>query len=334
MATIRVGIVGMGYMGDRFARILRRTSEARLVGVCDNNPERATSVGVTFGVPHYLATEDLLASEHPQLLIVCTPEDYHLAPCLAALERSIGVLVEKPIAASIEDAQRIRDAAQRYGALLSVGHVLRYDTRFMLAKEAVDAGKVGAVQSLHARRWNSRLAQELHLKGRSSLAQFLGVHDYDIVRWFAGAEPIRVYAESRSRVLASYHVDDTAIALISFANGALACVEEGWILPKGYPSGLQMHLDVLGDQGMVRVAGLDSGLAIFDDEQARWPDTMVYPPGEDGTVTGALERELRHVVSCLETGRTPLVTGEDGLAALRIALAVEESAQRQAPVQL
>jgi predicted dehydrogenase len=204
-------------MGDRFARILRRTSEAHLVGICDNNPERAASVGATFGVPHYLATEDLLAREHPQLLVVCTPEDYHLAPCLAALERSIGVLVEKPIASSLEDAQCICDAAQRHSALLSVGHVLRYDTRFMLGKEAVDTGKVGVVQSLHARRWNLRVAQELHLKGRNSLAQFLGVHDYDLVRWFAGAEPIRVYAESRSRVLASYHVDDTAIALISFA---------------------------------------------------------------------------------------------------------------------
>jgi predicted dehydrogenase len=335
MELIRAGIVGMGYMGDKYARALRRIAEAALVGVCDNNPERAESAGRTFGVPHYQETLDLLDKANLGLLFVCGPEDDHVAPSVAALERGINVLVEKPLATTIEGGQQICDAARSSGALLSVGHILRYDTRYAKAKDAIVQGDVGTIQNLYARRWNTRSAQE-RLKGRSSLPLFLGVHDYDIARWVAGSEAVRVYAESRSRVLAAqgYPVEDTSVALISFANGTLACVEEGWIMPEGHPSGFEQRLDVLGDRGMLSVTGSQSGLTVITDERSAWPDTALWPEIGDSGVTGALERELRHVITCVATGRPPLVSGEDGLAAVRIALAVEESARRQSVVDL
>ena len=335
MGPIRVGIMGMGYIGDKSGRALRRIVEAELVGVCDNNPERAESAGRTFAVPPYQETTDLLEGAHPHLLFVCGPEDSHVAPSVAALERGIGVLVEKPLATTLKDGQQICDAARGSGALLSVGHILRYDTRYAKAKDAIVQGHVGAIQNLYARRWNTRSAQA-RLKGRSSLPLFLGVHDYDIARWFVGSEAVRVYAESRSRVLAAqgYPIEDTSIALISFANGALACVEEGWIMPEGHPSGFEQRLDVLGDRGMLSVTGSQAGLTVITDERSVWPDTALWPEIGDSGVTGALERELRHVITCVTTGQQPLVSGEDGLAAVRVALAIEESARRQAVVEL
>ncbi len=333
--AVRVAIVGMGFMGDKYARIVRGLPEAELVGVCDVDPARARAAAGTFAAPAFATTAELLVQTKPHLLCVCGPEEHHLDPCLLALERGVGVLVEKPLATTVEDGQRLCDAAARGGALLSVGHLLRYDPRYSGAKDAVDAGATGAVQSLHARRWNTRSAQS-RLKGRSSLPLFLGVHDYDIVRWFAGSEPVRVYAESRSRVLSAegYAVEDTTIALISFANDVVAVVEEGWIMPEGHPSGFDQRLDVLGASGMVSVSGGYGGLTVIDDSREQWPDTMLWPSIAGGGVTGALERELRHVVGCVASGRRPLVGGEDGLAALRIALAVEESARAKAPVTM
>ncbi len=335
MDAVRVGIVGMGFMGEKYARIVWRIAEAELVGVCDNDPSRAAAAGAAFETPAYQTTEELLERTQPRLLCVCGPEDYHLEPSLLALDRGVGVLVEKPLAPTVDDARRIHEAARRGGAFLSVGHLLRYDTRYSLAKDAIDAGRIGAVQSLHARRWNTRSAQA-RLRGRSSLPLFLGVHDYDIVRWFAGAEPVRVYAESRGRVLkeVGYAIEDTSIALISFANDVVAVVEEGWIMPEGHPSGFEQRLDVLGATGMASVEGGYAGLTIVDDTQEQWPDTMMWPAGADGSVAGALERELRDVITRVGTGSPPLVSGEDGLAAVRIAAAVEESASRQAPVTL
>jgi predicted dehydrogenase len=325
--AIRVGVVGMGFMGTLYARVLSRLEGAELAGVCDVLPARAEEAGRTFGVPAYSEAGALLENGDLQAVCICGPEHAHRDPAVAALERGVAALVEKPLASTLEDAQAICDAAARAGAILSVGHILRFDYRYAALREAVVRGDIGEVQSLHARRWNTRSAQQ-RLRGRSSLPLFLGVHDYDVVRWIAGAEAMRVVAESRSRVLRAegYPIEDTTIALISLNSGALACVEEGWILPEGHPSGFVQRLDVLGVRGMLSLEGSGGELTAIGDERATWPDTTLWP-SVGGAVGGALERQIRHFVTCVATDSQPLVRGEDGLMAVQIALAVEESAR-------
>jgi predicted dehydrogenase len=286
-------------------------------------------------VQHFSSVEALIESGDLQALCVCGPEDAHAGPVLAALERGIAVLVEKPLASTLEDCARMCAAAVQYGALLSVGHLLRYDYRYAQIEAAVRRGDLGELQSLHARRWNTKSAQQ-RLHGRSSLPLFLGVHDYDVVRWIAGAEPVRVVAEGRSRVLAAqgYAIEDTSIALISFANGVLACVEEGWIMPEGHPSGFVQKLDALGDGGMMSLEGSMVGLMAVSDTRVTWPDAALWPPDPVSGVGGSLERQVRHFVRCVADHGAPLATGQDGLAAVRIALAVEESARTGAAVGL
>lgn len=332
--AIRVGVVGMGFMGGMYASILSRLEGAALAGVCDVAAGRAEEAGSTFGVPSYTEIGALLEHGSLQALCVCGPEDTHHQSAITALNRGVAVLVEKPLASTMEDAQAICDAATHNGAILSVGHVLRFDYRYAEVQEATARGQIGEVQSLHARRWNTRSAQH-RLRGRSSLPLFLGVHDYDLVRWIAGAEPTRVVAESRSRVLRDegYPIEDTTIALIGFANGALACVEAGWILPEGHPSGFVQQLDVLGARGMLSLEGSAAGLTAISDDRATWPDAALWPTVR-GAVGGALERQIQHFVGSVAEDRPPLVGGMDGLVAVRVALAVEESARSGAAVTL
>jgi len=333
--TVRVGVVGMGFMGNLYARVVQGLEGAMLAGVCDTLPERAAAAGETYGVAQFDSAEQLIAVGDLQALCVCGPEDAHLEPALAALEQGISVLVEKPLATTVEHCERLCQAAEQSGALLAVGHLLRYDYRYAQLEAAVRGGELGELQSLHARRWNTKSAQA-RLRGRSSLPLFLGVHDYDLLRWIAGSEPIRVVAEGRGRVLAAqgYPVQDTTIALISFANGVLACAEAGWILPEGHPSGFVQRMDVLGDRGMMSIEGSAAGLTAISDERAQWPDAALWPPDPVKGVGGALERQIRHFVRCAGGGGTPLASGRDGLAAVRIALAVEEAVRTGLPVTL
>jgi UDP-N-acetylglucosamine 3-dehydrogenase len=272
--------------------------------------------------------DELLAVGALDGLIVATVEDAHRAPCLAAFAAGAGVLVEKPIATTIDDAETIVAAAERARQPLLVGHVLRFDARYAQLQELVRSGSIGEPLTVYARRLNGIAAQD-RLRGRCSLPVFLGVHDYDIVRWVTGSEVVEVVARARSGFLAGlgWQVEDASVALLTLANGALATVEEGWILPTTHPAGFDQRLDVNGSAGRIELVGHESGLTVMSDERLSWPDTQLWPTIH-GEVEGALRRQTWHFVDVLRGGAEPMVTGADGLAALRIALAAEESARR------
>jgi len=144
-----------------------------------------------------------------------------------------------------------------------------------------------------------------------------------------------VVARARTGFLADKGapVEDASIALLSLADGALATVEEGWILPASHPAGFDQRLDVNGSRGRVELVGHESGVTVMDADGLSWPDTQLWPTIH-GEVGGALRLETWHFIDCLRGAATPMVTGEDGLAALHIALAVEESARTGSAVRL
>ncbi len=334
MNALRIGVVGAGYMGRSFAQLGQNHPQVTLVGIVDVNEQVANTVASSLNTSAYFSIEDLLDTVRVDGVIVATSESEHRQPCVAALKRGIGVLVEKPLAGTIEDGLAIIDAATHHAALLVVGHVLRFDARYARLQEAVSSGQIGETLSLSARRLNGKLAQD-RLQGRCSLPLFLGVHDYDMARWIADSEVTHVMSQSRFGYLRSqgYEVEDVNWALLTFSNGVLAAIEEGWILPTGHPSGVDQRFEVSGSTGRAELVGTSSGLMLMTDDRATWPDTALWPTVH-GRLSGALEREFSHFVRCLLREETPLVTGEDGLAAVRIALAVEESARTGMRIQL
>ena len=334
MKVVRVGVVGAGFMGRSYAQLVRQHPTAELVGVADVDEAAARAAAEPLGIPWFGSGEELIASGRPEALVVATVEDAHRGPCLAALDAGIATLVEKPIATTIDDATAIVTAARRTSTLLMVAHILRFDARYALLREMVAAGQIGEPLTVYARRLNGKGAQD-RLRGRCSLPIFLGVHDYDAVRWILGSEVREVVARSRVGFLADqgYPVEDASWALLTFASGTLAAVEEGWVLPNGHPAGFDQRLEINGTTGRAEVTGTQQGLAMTSDGSVVWPDTALWPT-VNGRVSGDLERELNHFVACVQTGTPPLVSGEDGLAALRIALAVEEAARTGQPVRL
>jgi predicted dehydrogenase len=333
-ARVRIGVVGAGFMGRTYAHLIHDHPAAELAGVADVDAAAANAVAARYGCPAFSEAAALVETGELHGLIVATVEDAHRSPCLAALDGGIGVLVEKPLATTLEESQEIVAAAARSRTPLMVGHVLRFDARYALLRDAVQSGQIGDPAYVYARRHNGANAQD-RLRGRCSLPLFLGVHDYDAVRWTLGREVVAVRADERRGLLAGqgYPIADLVVAVLTFDDGTLATVEEGWILPAGHPAGFDQRLDVHGSRGLVELAGGHAGLTVTTGDGAAWPDTALWPTVH-GRPMGALARQADHFIACLRSGQEPLVTGDDGLAAVRIALAVEEAARTGATVEL
>lgn len=314
-------------MGRAYAQLIAQLPAVELAGIVDVAETTGREAAASHGVAWYESTGALIAAGNVDGVIVANVEAAHAEPCLAALRHGVGVLVEKPIATTVADAEAIIDAATASRAALLVGHVLRFDARYALVRAAAASGEIGTPLTISARRLNGKGAQR-RLKGRCSLPLFLGVHDYDLVRWIAGGEVTQVMAQSRWGFLSAqgYAVEDATWALLTFDNGVVAVVEAGWILPDGHPSGFDQRLEVTGTAGRAEVAGANAGLSITTDDRQTWPDAALWPTLH-GRVGGALERQTAHFLDCLSHGTPPLVSGADGLAALRIALTVEQAAR-------
>lgn len=331
---IRVGVAGAGFMGRSFAKIVHDHPGATLAGVADLDFGLAERVASDLGAPSFSSAESMIEEGRLDGLIVATVEHAHVGPCVAALERGIAVLVEKPLATTLADSQAIINAAERANALLTVGHVLRFDNRYATLREQVASGAIGDPLTLYARRLNGSAGQP-RLGGRVSLPMFLGVHDYDIVRWVAGSEPVEVVARERRGFLSGlgYPVEDSIVSLITFANGALATVELGWVLPDGHPTGFDQRLDVNGSAGRLELVGHYAGLTQMDGTHATWPDTALWPTVH-GRIVGALEKETQHFIDCIRLQAPSIVTPHDGMVAVQMALASLESAASGKPVLL
>jgi predicted dehydrogenase len=329
-----VGIIGMGMMGKSFAQICTQLWEAKLVGVSDVVEEAGKSAAATFNAPFYQDWNDLIARPDVQAVVVATPESAHVLPTIAALERGKGVLVEKPIADNMPDAMKMIAAVEKTKGVLLVGHVQRFNTQYALAKQLVDEGKIGDVQYVQTRKLNGRGAQN-RLQGRSSLPMFLGVHDYDIVRWFAASDPARIFAESQFVVLKKlgYDVEDTNMALITFKNGVLAACETGWILPPGHPNTSDHRLWIQGTDGRIDIELMNQGMMVSMNDRTNIPG-IAFMPRVGSDIRGPFVEEVKHFLACIRDGVAPLITPHDAVAALRIAEAVTESARTHMPVTL
>jgi len=322
MKALNIGVIGLGAIGQKHCEALAAIRQANLVAVADINASVLDVTAKKFNTTPYTDVKTLLKHEGLEAVVVATPDDFHREPCVLAAEAGLHILVEKPIATTEEDAQAIISAAEAANVQLMVGFTLRFVPHYIKAREAVASGQLGQISSVFARRLNV-ISQAERINGRCGVLHFLGIHDFDVLRWIIGSEPVSIYSEASTSVPRKFPQEDETFTIIHFANGVVACAHIGWNLPNNHPAGRDFKLDIIGNEGVLNLDLASQGVQVFTKSGHKFPSTA---PG--------LGEEDRVFVDCVLDDRPVPVTGKDGLVALRMVNAALESIEKKAVVQL
>jgi predicted dehydrogenase len=302
------------------------------VSVYDILPERTQAIAGQLGCEAADSLEAAVDRADVDIVSICTDDQKHVDPCAVSAGAGKHILLEKPLATTLEDCDTIIEACGAANVKLMVGHVVRFDPRYALAQKAIADGEVGEVVQVFARR-NNIVDSGRRIGPRTSVAYFLGVHDLDLMRWFIGAEALKVHAEAASKVLADIAAEDSIMALLRYDNGAIGCLETCWVMPRGIPCTLDARLEVIGTEGMVRVTVGDEGCTLMTPDRATRPD-ILYGPELHGQQHGALRTQLEHFADCVVNDTEPVISPQDARAAVEIARAIHESLQSGVPAYL
>ncbi|MCC6454516.1 MAG: Gfo/Idh/MocA family oxidoreductase [Caldilineaceae bacterium] len=336
LQPIGVAIVGLGRMGQLYNRLVAESPTAQLIALCGRDQRATDALAAEAGAAAYTSDNiDAMLANHPDIeaVIVATSEWAHVAPVLAALDAGKHVLVEKPMALSPAEAATMVQRAEAKGAHLIVAHSLRFDPRFAAAREAVATGAVGEILHLYARRNPSPAAAERVIR-RFPLAYWLMPHDIDMMLWTTGSAVQKVMAYSRA---GGKERADFILAVLTFANDAIGVVESSWGTPGG--GRLQNELfTVRGTTGAVEVTGNENGIALYRGDgssgnRMEYPD-IGYAPVIHEQLDGVFRRLFSHFTGVVRGRYSPVVTGRDGLAAVRVAAAIDRSLVERREIEL
>ena len=322
MKTLNIGVIGLGAIGQKHCQVLGAIRQAKIVAVADVNEAVLNATAEKYHAVPYTDYKELFKHEGIEAVVVATPDDLHRDPCILAAQSGLHVLVEKPIATSEEDALAMMDAAEKAGVKLMVGFTLRFVPHYLKTKAAVAEGKLGQMISIFARRLNVA-GQAKRIGGRCGVLHFLGIHDFDAMRWIVGSEPVSIYSEASTSTERDFPNEEETFSIIKFANGVVGCAHIGWKLPDNHPGGRDFKLDIIGDQGSLNMDLASQGLKIYTESGHKFPSTA---PG--------LTEEDRAFVDCVLDDTPVLVSGKDGLVALKMVMAALESIKKKAVVEI
>ncbi|MET4445548.1 UDP-N-acetyl-2-amino-2-deoxyglucuronate dehydrogenase [Bradyrhizobium sp. GM2.2] len=330
---LRFGLVGCGRISKRHSDLLgsNQIQNAELVAVCDPIRERADAMATKFGIPADYDIETFLARKNIDVVTVLTPSGMHPQHAIACAKAGKHVIVEKPMALRLQDADAMIEACDRAGVKLFVVKQNRFNVPVVKAREALDAGRFGKLLLGTVRvRWCRDQAYYDQDAWRGTWAYDGGVltnqasHHVDMLEWFFG-DVVSVHARAAT-ALVKIETEDTAVATLKFRNGALGIIEA---TTAARPTDLEGSLSILGEKGTVEIAGF----AVNQIRHWRFVNELpsdkevvekfsVNPPNVYGFGHQAY---YQHVVDCLLHERAALVDGLEGRKSLELISALYES---------
>jgi len=328
----RVAVIGVGSMGKNHARVYSEMPEAELIAVSDNSPETAEEIGAHFGVTAYQDYRQMLKKEKPEAVTISVPTTLHHEVGMAAMEAGAHVLIEKPIAATVEEGKALIQAADKLGRHMMIGHIVRFNAAHQELKKRLDNGELGRVFQIFCRRAGPFPARTRDVGVIVDLAP----HDIDIRRYLIGESPERLYAEIEQRIHTEH--EDLLFALLHFPGHITGALEINWLTPTKV-----REIFVVGEKGMFRVDDLTQDLYFYENAKGMedlWQGLSTIKGVSEGIMTRfAIQRreplrvELEAFIQAVK-GEAPVpVTGVDGLEALRLSLKLIESGLKHKVLQ-
>lgn len=331
MGLVRIGMVGCGLFGESHLRAYRAVQGVKIAVLYDAMREKAEDAAKVFGIPRVSSSlQELCHDPEIDAVDVVTPEETHLEPVLEALRAGKQVFVEKPLATKLTDCDQMIQTAAEEGSTLMVGHLLRFETKYLLLKQELESGRLGKVVSMYARRNRPRYL--LAAYGRTHPALENSIHDIDLMLWYAG-EPVRRVRGYARNVTGAKHTD-VFWGILEFAGGVFGVVETIWLLPKGGGIALDDAFQLIGERGTGNLSLFPGGLNFWREEGFEIPDAS-YDPRVRGAAHGALRDELQYFCDCVRNRQQPEIgTARDGRNAVRVALGLVDSATTDHELQI
>jgi predicted dehydrogenase len=340
MGEIGIAILGAGMVARYHATAIERTPGARLVAVGRSDPARVDETAAQFGVPCLTDEAVLLARDDVDAVCICTPSGLHAQQAIAAARAGKHVLVEKPIALTLADADAMIAACDRAGVRLGVALQRRTEPEFQRVQAAIAADELGRIvlgsinmpylrlQSYYeSADWRGTWA----LDGGGALMN-QGIHLVDLLLWLAGdATEVRANAATLTHAI---EVEDCVTATLRFANGALGSITATTAAAPGFPH----RVEVYGDRGGVQIEGeqvVRWDVAGQEPQHRSTAEPIAAGAGASPTGIGAIghTRLLEDFVAAIRDGREPLASGREGRRSLALVLAVYEAARTGQAVQ-
>ncbi len=322
-SKLRVAVIGAGAMGRNHLRVLNDLDPVYLVAVADADEGAAQRAARRYGIAAYADYVAMLDEQKPEAVVVAVPTSLHREVTLAAIERRANVLVEKPIAFTVPEGQEMIDAAGKAGVVLTVGHIERYNPAILELHKRLQRGELGRVFQIHARRLGPFPPRVRDV----GVVIDLATHDVDIMRFLTGSEPVRLFAETARRIHTEH--EDLLSGLVRFSDNSIGVLDINWLTPTKI-----RELMVTGEKGLFLVNYLTQDLYFYENNYVRtdW-DTISNISGvSEGDMVRLridkaepLKVELESFVRAVLGEDVQLVSGEDGLAALRIVRALVQS---------
>ena len=309
---MRVGVIGVGAMGQHHVRIYNEMANVDLVGISDVSESRVKELSSQYGVPGFNDHTALLKQDLDAVSIA-VPTTLHKQIGLDAIACGTNILMEKPVSDTIENAKDLVNAASDAGVKLMVGHIERFNPAVMKLKHIVDSGLLGKIVSISTKRvgpYNPRIRDV-------GVILDIGVHDIDIISYLYGKQVNEIYAIAGSNF---HSFEDYAAILLRFDHDFSGMVETNWLTPHKI-----RKLTAIGTKGVAYLDYIDQTVELHDGEWIRQAKVEKSEP---------LKNELEYFIKSISSGMDPHPSGSDGLHVLEVAKAAIRSHKEARAIKL
>jgi predicted dehydrogenase len=335
---VRIGVIGLGIWGQMHVAAYKQCASAEIVAVCDINEKLARETSAKNMIPGcYTDINEMLKKENLDAVSIATPDDTHAIPVIKAAEKGLHILVEKPLATTVNECRQMIEAAGKSNVYLMVDWHNRWNPTFNYAWKAIRNNDIGEISYIY-----SRLSDTIYVPTRmlpwaekSSVLHFLGSHSIDTICWLTEKRPESIRCIKKEGILSKMGVNtaDMYLNIIEFEGGITAVVENSWVLPQEYPSLIEHKCEIIGSKGVLMLDPTGHRAAAkYTSETAKgFPDSalpdLFVTPSIFGRQMGFSVEPMYHFVECVRDGKKPYTSGEDGLLNTIILSAAEESAR-------
>lgn len=339
---MKYALIGCGRISPNHI-VAAKNNGLRIVAICDINPKRMKEKSDQFHLEstvRYTDYKEMLQKEKPEIVAIATESGKHAAIAIDCIEEGCNVIIEKPMALSLADADAIIEAGKEKGVLVCVNHQNRFNRSIQYIRKALEKGRFGKISHGAAHvRWNRSQKYYQQADWRGTWEQDGGclmnqcIHNIDLLRWMLGDGVDEVMAYTDNMVHPYLETEDLGMAIVKFANGAYGLIEG---TTNVYPKNLEETLYIFGKRGTAKAAGISGNIIeewFFEDEMDDAEEVKTMFSEQPPNIYGYGHTPLyEDVINSIRTNGSVLVDGEAGRRALELVLGIYKSAVEHRPI--